>query len=411
MNIVHLTASSFFGGPERQMLGLARNMPEGVRTIFASFSEGGNSKTFLNITRQAGFDSIALSRDTPRFFACIAEITEMLKRSDAHVLLTHGYKANILGRPAARNFGIPVISVSRGWTSENLKVRLYESIDRWHLRYMDHVVAVSQAQANKVAKTGLKTEKLSVIHNAIEPERFLDPDPKYRIKLERFFRSPKDRIIGAAGRLSPEKGFDVLLDAAAKVVAQQPETGFVIFGTGDCKAALQQQITYLGLTGSVILAGFRSDLDRFIPQFDLFVQSSHTEGLPNVVLESCAAGVPVVATAVGGTPEVLVDGESGYLVPPGNAEALCEAILTVTNSHEGMSEMGFAGRQRVLEHFSFQSQVDRYLQLFEKVFGLSDSGQPETNQPIDSSALSASTGEDDVVAVEAQGWVQNMRHS
>ena len=117
--------------------------------------------------------------------------------------------------------------------------------------------------------------------------------------MERYFRGKRERIVGAAGRLSPEKGFDVLIEAAARVIDLDPTVGFVLFGDGPCKPALMEQIGSLGLTGSVVLAGFRNDLDRFIPQLDLFVLPSYTEGLPNVVLEACAAGVPVVATAVG----------------------------------------------------------------------------------------------------------------
>src|SRR5207244_4478612 len=144
-----------------------------------------------------------------------------------------------------------------------------------------------------------------------------DPDPRYRERLARLFRPPRKRIVGAAGRLSPEKGFDVLVDAIALVRDHNPDVAFAIFGDGPCRPDLQQQISSLGLTGAVALAGFRLDLDQYLPHLDLLVLPSHTEGLPNVVLEACAAGVPVVATAVGGTPEVIEDGASGFLVPPG----------------------------------------------------------------------------------------------
>lgn len=364
MNIVHLTASTFYGGPERQMLGLGRQLADCDRSIYVSFAEAGRCRAFLGTARQAGFETVALQNDTPKFRAAIRELTEVLAHYQADVLLCHGYKASLLGRPAARRAGVPAVAVSRGWTAETWKVRLYETLDRIHLRFMDHVVAVSHAQASKVRRAGLLEQKLSVIHNAVDPERFTDPDPLYRQKLFRYFRSPKERIIGAAGRLSPEKGFNVLVAAAERVVHDDPGVGFVVFGEGACRAQLIEQIAEAGLAGSFVLAGFRADVDRFLPHFDLFVLPSFTEGLPNVVLESCAASVPVVATAVGGTPEVLEDGVSGWLCPPRDHLALGDRLLDALTSEEHLREVGFQGRQRVLESFSFSTQASRYRELF-----------------------------------------------
>lgn len=382
MNVVHLTASTFHGGPERQMLGLARGLMDDVRTTFVSFPEQGRCRSFLAMARQQGFETVTLQRDTPRFRQSIREITEVLEQLSADLLLCHGYKASLLGRPAARRVGIPAVAVSRGWTAENWRVRLYEWIDRLHLRFMDQVVAVSQAQAEKVLRAGVSRDKVRVIPNAIDPERFVDPDPRYRIKLEKLFRTPKSHLIATAGRLSPEKGFDVFIAAAARVLEAQPDVGFVIFGHGSLKPMLQQQITFQGLGSSVVLGGFRNDLDRFLPQLDLFVLPSHTEGLPNVVLEACAAGVPVVATEVGGTPEIIEEGVSGLLCPPGDADALAARILEAIEDEEKLREMGFQGRQRVLEQFTFSSQVQEYRKLFASLLPKEDATtSPETSPP------------------------------
>jgi glycosyltransferase involved in cell wall biosynthesis len=365
--IVHLTASTFLGGPERQMLGLAANLPNEVTTAVLSFAEGGRCRTFVGAARRQGLEAVALTHDTPRFRKASREVGEHLARLGADVLLCHGYKANLLGRPAARRLGIPAVAVSRGWTGESFRVRLYERLDRFHLRFMDHVVAVSAAQGAKVRRAGVPQDRLAVIPNAIDPDRFADPDPRYRAKLLRYFHGEPERVVGAAGRLSPEKGFDVLIAAATRMMEADPSVGFVVFGEGPCRADLQQKITDAGLTGSVVLAGFRPDLDKFIPHLDLLALPSHTEGLPNVVLEACAAGVPVVATSVGGTPEVIEDGMSGYLVPPGNAEALAEAIREALGCEEQLREVAFQGRQRVLEGFSFRAQANSYLDLFERL--------------------------------------------
>src|SRR5262249_5679069 len=136
---------------------------------------------------------------------------------------------------------------------------------------------------------------------------------------------------------------------------------------GPERASLQKQINAAGLGQSFILAGFRADLDRFLPHFDLLALSSYTEGMPNVVLEAFAAGVPVAATAVGGTPEVVEDGVSGYLVPPGDAEALGERICVALDDADELPHMGRRGRLCVQEKFGFATQADLYRDLFDQL--------------------------------------------
>jgi glycosyltransferase involved in cell wall biosynthesis len=364
MNIVHLTASTFHGGPERQILGLARSLTDTDQTMFLSFAEGGRCRQFLSTARHHGFDAVGLTHDTPHLWAAARELIGHLERFGAEVLCCHGYKANLVGRSAARRSKIPVVAVARGWTGENFKVRFYERLDRFHLRWMDHVVCVSEAQAAKVRRAGVRAERMSVIYNAIDPSRFHEPDPRYRAKLLRYFRQPRTHVIGAAGRLSTEKGFAVLVAAAERVLRVHPSVGFVLFGEGPERARLQQQINAAGLNHTFILAGFRADLDRFLPHFDLFVLPSFTEGLPNVVLEAFAAGVPLVATSVGGTPEVVEDGVSGHLVPPGDVEQLAERLNASLLAANQPRDMGDKGRQRVREKFGFAAQARLYHELF-----------------------------------------------
>jgi glycosyltransferase involved in cell wall biosynthesis len=363
MILAHLTASTMYGGPERQMLGLARGLPATVRSLFFSFAEGGRCADFIAAARSAGFTAEALQHDTPRLWAAARELTDRLAAAEVDVLCCNGYKANLLGRLAARRVGIPAVAVSRGWTGESLRVRLYEWLDRRHLRWMDRVVCVSSAQAAKVLRTGVRSDRVQVVPNAIDSARFVDVDSRYRRDLEKRFERAPTRIIAAAGRLSPEKGFDLLVTAAARVRHVHPDTGFLLFGEGACRQALQRQIESLRLTEHFVLEGFRKDLDALLPHFDLFVLPSYTEGLPNVVLEACAAGVPVVATAVGGTPEVLADGV-GRLTPPGDVGALTEAITDVLSRPEALHEMAVAGRRRAQENFTFASQAQSYQALF-----------------------------------------------
>ncbi|HEX5270012.1 MAG TPA: glycosyltransferase, partial [Gemmataceae bacterium] len=369
MNVVHLTASTLFGGPERQMLGLAAALDGDCRSVFLSFAEGGRCRAFLAEARRQGFGGAALGHDTPHLGAATRNLATALRRARADVLLCNGYKASLLGRVAARREGVPAVAVSRGWTAESWKVRIYEAADRVNLRWMDRVVCVSEGQAAKVRRAGVPAERVVVIRNAIRAGRFDDPDPAYRERLLGLFPDPPRRIVGAAGRLSPEKGFGVLVEAARRVLREDPAAGVVLFGDGALRGALARQVEAAGLSGRFVLAGFRADLDRYVPWLDVMALPSYTEGLPNVVLEACAAGVPVVATAVGGTPEVIEDGENGYLTPPGDAKALAGCVLAVLDAEDGGRGMGECGRRRVREEFTFEAQAAQYRRLFAEITG------------------------------------------
>jgi len=373
LQIVHLTASGFFGGPERQMLEMARDLPADMRVSFLSFGEA-PSREFLARIAAAGFRGQALRHDFPRLAASLRELIATLRRLGADILCCHGYKADLLGLAAARRLGIPVVAVSRGWTGETRRVRLYEALDRRLLRAMDRVVCVSEAQAAKVLRCGVPAARTRVIHNSIRVERFAAADVNGRAFDPLFARRPR-AVVGAVGRLSPEKGFHVLVEAAAEVVRQDDSIGFVLYGAGREREALERRIAELGLGGSFLLPGFCAQLEPIFPQFDLCVLPSFTEGLSNVVLEALAAAVPVIATNVGGNPELVADGENGYLVPAGESGQLARRILQVLGDPRRRS-LGRRGQQRVREQFSFARQAALYAELFRELAAAGANGGP-----------------------------------
>ena len=367
LTVVHLTASPFLGGPERQLLGLAQSLPSTLRTQFLSFSEGGKCRPFLEAARRLGFDADELANNTPNYRAAIAEVSEKLTRINADLLLCHGYKADILGGLAARRANVPVIGVSRGWTGMSLKVRLNEILDRFGMLPMDRVVCVSEGQAVKVRRAGISSRKIQVIRNAIFTNRFDDPDSSWRRRLIDMFPRPPKKIVGAAGRLSPEKGFDVLVEAAVTVVKDDPEVGFIVFGDGPLREMLCKRIEAEGLRNRFLLVAFCNDLDRYFPHLDLLVVPSYTEGLPNVALEASAASVPIVATDVGGIPEVVEDGVTGYLVPAGDPASMATRIAELLGDENLRQAMGREGRLRVQSLFTFEAQAKMYLRLFHEI--------------------------------------------
>jgi glycosyltransferase involved in cell wall biosynthesis len=349
------------------MLGLALSLPAEVQSVFLSFPERGLCRAFLSELHRHRLTAEALTHNTPSCLAVIQELGKTLRQHRIDLLCCHGYKPNLLGRPAARRLGIPAVAVSRGWTQATWKVRLYEALDRFHLRYMDRVVCVSEGQARKVRHAGTPAPLVQVIRNAIFTDRFGEPDEPGRAFLQAFFAKPRSHLIGAAGRLSPEKGFADLVAAAAEVVRAFPHAGFLLFGDGPLQCALARQIASLRLDDNFVLAGFRADLDRWLPNFDAFVLPSYTEGLPNVVLEASAARVPVVATAVGGTPEALEDGQGGFLVPGGDTATLARRIAQLLGDARLRETLGMGGYYHVRDHFTFAAQASQYMQLFHEL--------------------------------------------
>lgn len=368
MHLVHLMASPFVGGPERQVLGLARALPPGWRSTFLSFAERGLARPFLERARAEGFGAIELQENFPRLDRAVREVASHLRSLEGHVLCCSGYKPDLVGWRAARRVGIPVVGIAHGWTGVTLRVRLWEALDALVMRRFDAVVCVSRAMAERVQRTGISLKSIAIIRNAIDPAPFAAANrADARRVVEAHFASPPRWIVGAAGRLSVEKGMDVLVAAARLLCHQLPRAGVVIFGEGPMRSALEEQIRQHELTGKVILAGFRSDLETILPGLDLFVQSSHTEGLPVAVLEAQAAAVPVVATAVGGTPEVVLEGRTGHLVPPANPSALAERIAATLQEDDRRREMACAARQVVQEDFTFAAQAAQYQELLARL--------------------------------------------
>lgn len=365
MRIAHLIASPFFGGPEKQVLTLATEMRGTWPSFFMSFAESGRARPFLEEARKAGFEAIELCENWPHYFRSSREIATLLQKHQARLLCTSGYKPDIIGLRGARMAGIPAVAIAHGWTGATRKVRLNETLDRWVMRRFDAVVSVSEGQADKVRRAGVSPTRMVTIPNAVPVLPQQEADPACRAELVGLFPHPPQLLVAAAGRLSPEKGFDVLIDAMAQVLGQTADVGCVLFGEGPLRTQLQQQIDSRQLSDRIVLAGFRADLGCYLPTADLLVISSHTEGLPVILLEALAAGVPVVATTVGGIPEVIEEGVQGFLVPPANPAALAERITAILQDDAMRATMRQQGPLRIATHYSTALQAERYAALFE----------------------------------------------
>lgn len=247
---------------------------------------------------------------------------------------------------------------------------------RWHHLFLQRianrltstVVACSHMACQyAVGREGLDACKTRVIYNGVDSPT--GPLPELRERARGLLGTAEGTpVVGIVANLSPIKAHDVFLQAAALVRETFPSARFIVVGDGRERGRLERLADELGLGSSCRFLGYRADVSELVPGFDIGVLCSHSEGLPNAVLEYMAARVPVVATAVGGIPEV-VDPEVGVLVPPGDVKALAKAILSLLDGPQHAAALGAAGRCRVAERFTTDHMVESHVELYQSLIG------------------------------------------
>jgi glycosyltransferase involved in cell wall biosynthesis len=221
-----------------------------------------------------------------------------------------------------------------------------------------HYIAISTGVRDALTARGaVRPDRVDIVPSGIDPRRFRDGCRRDGLKRE-LGLAPGAVVIGQIAALADHKGQRYLIDAAKLVAAAHPESRFVIVGEGELRGALERQIAATGLTGTVHLAGFREDIETFLAGFDLFVLSSHMEGLGTSLLDAMWFGIPIVATRVGGVPDVIEDGVNGLLVAPRDPAALAQATLRLLADAGLRRRLGEEGRRTVEERFTAARMVE-----------------------------------------------------
>ena len=279
------------------------------------------------------------------------------------ILHTSLFHANLPGRIIGRWTGVPIIISSERTMAMESEWRY--RLNRWTFGNVDRVVAVSREVGEFcITHIGLPVQKMVVIHNGVDiPTLPLDAREQARLELG---LSQDALVCGAVSRLELVKGIDDLILAFAQV-GTALAAHLVIVGDGPERRHLEQVVQELGVTDRVIWVGYSANIPSLLSAFDIFVQPSLHEGLPNTVLEAMAAGLPVIATRVGGTPEMVLNGETGMLVPKSDPDSLADAITPLLGNPEARESMGRAGRQRVQQHFTVEEMVQKTEQLYEEL--------------------------------------------
>ncbi|MCK4828524.1 glycosyltransferase, partial [bacterium] len=261
---------------------------------------------------------------------------------------------------------------AHGWTSTKglTKNRIYEWLDTLSFKFIDAVVLVNKGMLNSPKLKNRKGINIHIVNNGIPiPDntvtQFNDStNQPFDKEIEDF--CSKAFTIGSIGRLSSEKGYGYLIEALSLLIKKEIDARLIIIGEGYERDYLECLITKFKLTERVMLPGYRAEAKEFIPYFNVFALSSLTEGLPITLLEAMQARVPVVATNVGGIPDVLQNGDAGLLVEPCNPEALVEEIIKIHNNGTFAQKLVEAAYQRVITNYSSKAMAQKYLYLYNR---------------------------------------------
>lgn len=386
VRVLHLIDHLKMGGAQTVLLGLLRNFDAArVASVVCSLRGG---DFFRPAVEEAGAEVISLPGDWASVALAPWRVAGIIRRSQVDLVHAHldGAKAiSALARGRAPARGRPGLI----WhehsapcpADEASFVRMDGAREGGYRARLcallapraDLIVGCSEFVTQEVQRCyGLPPERLRTVHNAADLAA-ISAAPPTDLRAE--LSLPDDcTLLGFGGRLTAQKGVSYLLQAMSAVLAAYPATHLVIAGDGPLRGDLEREAGGLGLGAKVTFLGRRSDMVGILKGLDLYVQPSLWEGLPMVILEAMGAGRPVVATAVSGTPEVVVEGETGLLVPPRDSAALAQALGELVNSPQRRRALGQAGRARVEERFTFRGAARQMEELYRAL--LADLGTP-----------------------------------
>ena len=359
MVILHVAAPAWVGGLESVLYALAagHRRADHQVCVISVVAPAEAEHPLHEALRRADVDVVPVVAGTGRYTRERAAVGAECTARGVEIVHTHGYRPDVVDAPVARKLGIPTVTTVHGFTGGGIKNHFYEWLQRRSCKGFDAVVTVSRPLADRLARDGVPRQRLHVVPNCLASRV-----PVGRSQARRSLGLPEDGfIVGWVGRLSREKGPDVLLLAFARL-AELP-IDLSIIGSGRLDRDLRAAARSAGVADRVTWHGAVPGADRLLTAFDCLVLSSRSEGVPMVLLEAMGAGVPVVATRVGGILDVVSEGEA-MLVPPEDNHMLAEAIRTVFSEPERAHRKAAAARARVESEFALEPWLARYEQVY-----------------------------------------------
>ena len=382
LRIIHVITRLILGGAQENTLltveGLARDPRYRVSLITGP--PIGPEGSMMDRARKNGVDLVIIPEmrrevHPGRDLATFLKLMACFRRERPDIVHTHSSKAGILGRMAARCAGVPVIlHTIHGMSFHRHQSRaanaLYILLERMAARWSDRIISVADAMTEQAVAAGIAArEKFVTIRSGMEIEPFLaETDARERIRRE-FGMAPDDLVIGKIARLFELKGHADVLNAAPAVIERFPRARFFFVGNGILRDELEEQARRLGIRERVTFAGLvhPSRIPDMIKAMDLVVHASLREGLARVLPQALLSNCPVISYDVDGAREVVIDGETGYLVPPQSVEELTGAMIRALSDLDGARALAAEGRRRFADAFRAETMVQRIAELGEEL--------------------------------------------
>jgi glycosyltransferase involved in cell wall biosynthesis len=369
IKIVHIMVTSAFSGPDATVFSLFKKLDPEKYQQYLIFLSGPKTVNHLLVerSRKIGIESVLFHIRGKLNLWTLWKIISFIRRHRINILHSHNYKTDILTYLATRFYSAHCVTTLHGFTERNWRLKLYKWLDLKILKYYDRIKVVSRPLLELVLQRGIPQQKVSYIPNAIDLDLMVYQKENQIALRHEFGIKKRDTLVGMIGRLDGEKNPGLLLDALPNLIESFPYLKCFFIGEGELREKLILQADKDGLASVAFFPGYREDARVFISLLDLVIIPSWTEGIPKILLESMAFKKPVVATAVGGIPDIIVDGENGFLVPPGDIDALIGRVKMLLFDPELRRLFGDAGRLLMVAEYSDRRMVAQMDEFYEKI--------------------------------------------
>jgi glycosyltransferase involved in cell wall biosynthesis len=368
LRVLHLRDSPWIDGPGRTILETALHIDRARVDYHVGvlLPDASRSHPLLDALRRRGLPAHEIADDGRSVRSIASQVTAIADELDIQVLHTSELRSNLAGLLCRPKRPVRLICTAHGWIANDLRGSIKVLLDRVLKRRFDHVILVSGSMRSRLPRWWLPDERVSILRNALVRTRFESPADFARRR--RPPGSGEIRLLNV-GRLSPEKGQILLLRALARLSPNHPGLTLTLAGIGPSAERLAREARDLGLSDRVRFVGYVEDMSEVYAEADVVVQSSTTEGLPNVILEASYLRLPIVATDAGGTREVIEHGVTGWLVRPGSVQALAEGISCYLLDPSRFHVMAAAAARRVGREFTFEARTAALEHIYEKLCG------------------------------------------
>jgi glycosyltransferase involved in cell wall biosynthesis len=359
------------GGPDKTILNSPRHLWAAGYTTLCAYLHPPGDPGFGQLRRRAaacGAPLLSVPDRGPWDWRVVSQCLAICRRERVAVWHGHDYKSNALGLLLRRFWPMRLVTTVHGWVKHTRRTPLYYKVDELCLPRYEAVLCVSEDLRDRCLACGVAPDRCLLVENGIDTDEYRRrTDPA---DARRAWGLPPGRLaVGAVGRLSAEKGFDLLIRAAHRLLHAGVDLEVLIAGEGDAEPHLRALAAELGVAGRVRLLGHVADPRPLYEALDVFALSSHREGLPNVLLEAMALEVPVVATRVNGVPRLVRDGETGVLVEPGSDDALARGLGGLLADPAARARLAAAGRRTVVERYGFAARMEKIRAVYDGLLG------------------------------------------